>query len=111
MLNEAELKLLKSAIRMNMIVMAIAFGLLAGGVLWLGTVILLLRGGYDVGMHLSAALGFPARVQRHLVGGVDRLGLGLRPWGPLRGHVLLELCAHLARAAHERIARYARCHD
>ena len=53
MLNQDERKLLKAAIRMNMIVMAIAFGLLAGGVLWLGTVILLLRGGYNVGLHLS----------------------------------------------------------
>lgn len=53
MLNEAELKLLKAAIRMNMIVMGIAFGLLGGSILWLSTVILLLRGGYDVGLHLS----------------------------------------------------------
>lgn len=53
MLNEAELKLLKAAIRMNMIVMGIAFALLGGGILWLSTVILLLRGGYDVGLHLS----------------------------------------------------------
>jgi hypothetical protein len=53
MLNQAELTLLKAAIRMNMIVMGIAFGLLGGGILWLSTVILLLRGGYDVGLHLS----------------------------------------------------------
>jgi hypothetical protein len=53
MLNEVELKLLKAAIRMNMIVMGIAFALLGGGILWLSTVILLLRGGYDVGLHLS----------------------------------------------------------
>ncbi|MBA3254600.1 MAG: hypothetical protein H0T67_10135 [Burkholderiaceae bacterium] len=53
MLNDAELNLLKAAVRMNMIVMGIAFGLLGGSVLWLSTVILLLRGGYDVGLHLS----------------------------------------------------------
>ncbi len=53
MLNEAELKLLKTAIRMNMIMMGIAFGLLGGSILWLSTVILLLRGGYYVGAHLS----------------------------------------------------------
>lgn len=53
LLNQAELDLLKAAIRMNMIVMGIAFGLLGGSMLWLSTVILLLRGGYDVGLHLS----------------------------------------------------------
>jgi len=53
MLNEVETRLLQAAIRMNMIVMGIAFGLLCGGLLWLGTVILVLRGGYAVGMHLS----------------------------------------------------------
>jgi len=52
-LNQAELSLLKAAIRMNMIVMGIAFGLLGGGILWLSTVVLLLRGGHDVGPHLS----------------------------------------------------------
>ena len=53
LLSQAEVGLLKAAIRMNMIVMGIAFGLLGGTVLWLSTVILLLRGGYDVGVHLS----------------------------------------------------------
>jgi hypothetical protein len=53
MLNDAELRLLQAAIRINMIVMALAFGLLCGGALWVGTVILLLRGGWDVGLHLS----------------------------------------------------------
>ena len=53
MLNQAESTLLKAAIRMNMIVMGIAFGLLGGVILWLSTIILLLRGGYDVGLHLS----------------------------------------------------------
>ena len=53
LLNQAELRLLKAAIRMNMIVMAIAFGLLGGSILWLSTVILLVRGGHDVGPHLS----------------------------------------------------------
>ena len=53
LLNQAELTLLKAAVRMNMIVMGIAFGLLGGSILWLSTVILLLRGGYDVGLHLS----------------------------------------------------------
>ena len=53
LLNQAELRLLKAAIRMNMIVMGIAFGLLGGSILWLSTVILLVRGGHDVGPHLS----------------------------------------------------------
>ncbi|HZA96610.1 MAG TPA: hypothetical protein VE421_10775 [Burkholderiaceae bacterium] len=53
LLNQAELRLLKAAIRMNMIVMAIAFGLLGGSILWLSTVILLVRGGDAVGPHLS----------------------------------------------------------
>ena len=53
LLNRAELRLLNAAIRMNMIVMAIAFGLLGGCILWLSTVILLVRGGHAVGPHLS----------------------------------------------------------
>lgn len=53
LLNQAELSLLKAAIRMNMTVMGIAFGFLGGSILWLSTVILLLRGGPDVGLHLS----------------------------------------------------------
>ncbi|MDQ3215975.1 MAG: hypothetical protein M3P99_07880 [Pseudomonadota bacterium] len=53
MLNKAESTLLKAAIRMNMIVMGIAFGLLGGSILWLGTVLLILRGGNNVGLHLS----------------------------------------------------------
>jgi len=53
LLNQAELSLLKAAIRMNMIVMGIAFGLLGGIIVCLSTVILLVRGGYDVGLHLS----------------------------------------------------------
>ena len=53
LLNQAEVSLLKAAIRMNMIVMGIAFGLLGGSILGLSTVILLLRGGPDVGLHLS----------------------------------------------------------
>jgi len=52
-LNKAESTLLKAAIRMNMIVMGIAFGLLGGSILWLGTVLLVLRGGINVGPHLS----------------------------------------------------------
>lgn len=53
MLNESETRVLQGAIRVNTIVMAVAFGLLGGAMLWLGTVILLLRGGPDVGAHLS----------------------------------------------------------
>ena len=53
MLDEAELKLLNAAIRTNAIVMAVAFGLLGGVILWLATAILLLRGGENVGAHLA----------------------------------------------------------
>jgi hypothetical protein len=53
MLDEAELKVLKAAIRINTIVTAVAFGLLGGAILWFSTSILLLRGGGNVGAHLS----------------------------------------------------------
>ena len=53
MLDEAEQKVLHTAIWINTIIMAVALGLLCGSILWLSTVILVLRGGYNVGMHLS----------------------------------------------------------
>jgi len=53
MLDEAEQKVLQAAIRINTIIMAVALGLLCGSLLWLSTAILMLRGGPNVGMHLS----------------------------------------------------------
>jgi len=53
MLDEAEVKVLNAAIRVNTIIMAVVLGLLCGGVLWLSTVVMLLRGGHYVGLHLS----------------------------------------------------------
>ena len=53
MLTAAENNVLSAAIRVNTIIMAVAFGVLGGALLWLSTVILLLRGGHYVGMHLS----------------------------------------------------------
>jgi hypothetical protein len=53
MLTAAENDVLSSAIRVNTIIMAAAFAILGGGLLWFSTVILLLRGGHYVGMHLS----------------------------------------------------------
>jgi hypothetical protein len=44
---------LKAAIRVNTIIMAVTFGLLGGVLLWLSTAVLLLRGGHYVGLHLS----------------------------------------------------------
>lgn len=53
MLDEAEVRVLSAAIRVNTIIMAVVLGLLCGVVLWSSTAILLLRGGYNVGKNLS----------------------------------------------------------
>lgn len=53
MLTATETNTLNAAIRLNTIIMAVALGLLGGALLWLSTVVLLVRGGYNVGMHLS----------------------------------------------------------
>ena len=53
MLNDAEVRVLNAAVRVNTIIMAVALGLLGGVVLFLSTVILLLRGGHNVGKNLS----------------------------------------------------------
>ena len=53
MLDDAEGKVLNAAIRVNTIIIAVAMGLLCGAILWSSTAILLLRGGPDVGAHLS----------------------------------------------------------
>jgi hypothetical protein len=53
LLSEAEEQVLRAAIRINTIIMAIAIGSLCGALLWLSTAILLVRGGHNVGMHLS----------------------------------------------------------
>lgn len=52
-LDQAEVDVMNAAIRINTIIMAVAFGLLGGAILWLSTAILLLRGGYNVGVNLS----------------------------------------------------------
>jgi hypothetical protein len=52
-LRKSELMLLGAAIRLNTIVTAFAFGLMSGTAVWLATVILVARGGEDVGTHLS----------------------------------------------------------
>jgi hypothetical protein len=53
MLTFAENNVLAVAIRVNTIIMAVAFAVLGGGLLFLSTVVLLLKGGQYVGMHLS----------------------------------------------------------
>ena len=87
MLNEADMRLLKTAVRMNMIVMAIAFGLLGGSILWLSTIILLLRGGYNVGLHLSLLSVFLPGYSVTWSGAWVGLGWGLI-FGGLSGAIL-----------------------
>lgn len=53
MLDAAEERVLTASIRINTIIMAVSLGLLCGIILWLSTAVLLLRGGYKVGLHLS----------------------------------------------------------
>ena len=52
-LRKSELMLLGAAIRLNTVVTAFAFGLMSGSVIWLATVILVAKGGEEVGSHLS----------------------------------------------------------
>ena len=52
-MNNTEHTLLKSLVRLNMAIMGGIAGLFGGAALWLATVILLLRGGEQVGKHLS----------------------------------------------------------
>jgi hypothetical protein len=52
-LRKSELMLLGAAIRLNTIVTAFAFGLMSGSAIWLATVILVAKGGDEVGTHLS----------------------------------------------------------
>jgi hypothetical protein len=52
-LDAAEERVLQASIRINTIIMAVTLGLLCGTILWLSTVVLLLRGGFKVGLHLS----------------------------------------------------------
>jgi hypothetical protein len=60
MLDEAELRLLRTTVRINTLIMAVALGLLGGAILWLSTIILLVRDGEHVGRHLSLlAVFFP----------------------------------------------------
>ena len=85
MLDEAEVKVLKAAIRINTIIMAVVLGLLCGVILWLSTAILLLRGGHNVGMHLSLLSvffpGYSVTLERRL----DRLAVGFCLWRTVRG--------------------------
>ena len=48
-----EERLLRTAIRLNMIVTAVAFGLASGAAIWLATIALVVKGGDDPGAHLS----------------------------------------------------------
>ena len=104
LLNQAELRLLKAAIRMNMIVMALAFGLLGGSILWLSTVILLLRGGEHVGPHLSLLSVFLPGYSVTWSGAWIGLAWGCRLWGTVGSHLVLELREHVARATHRPLA-------
>ncbi len=52
-MNNAEHTLLGSLVRLNMAIMGAIAGLFGGAALWLATVVLLLRGGEQVGKHLS----------------------------------------------------------
>jgi len=52
-LRESELMLLGAAIRLNTIVTALTFGLMSGTAIWVATAILLLKGGENLGAHLS----------------------------------------------------------
>ena len=101
MLNEAEMGLLKTAMRMNMIVMAIAFGLLGGSILWLSTVILLLRGGYDVGSHLSLLSVFLPGYSVTWSGAWVGLWWGFILRRSVGSDPLLELREHVARATRQ----------
>lgn len=53
MLSTSESTLLASLVRLNMSIMGAMTGVFAGALLWLATVVLLLRGGPNVGKHLS----------------------------------------------------------
>ena len=52
-MTNAELSLLRVLIRMNTAIMAALGALFGGAGLWLATAILLMRGGDDIGRHLS----------------------------------------------------------
>jgi protoporphyrinogen oxidase len=53
MLTQAEARLLKSLVRLNTVIMAGIGAVLLGATLWLATAVLLVRGGENVGQHLS----------------------------------------------------------
>lgn len=53
MLSTNERTLLASLVRLNMVIMGTITGIFSGALLWLATAILLLRGGTEVGKHLS----------------------------------------------------------
>jgi protoporphyrinogen oxidase len=53
MLTDAEARLLKFLVRLNTAIMAAIGALLVGAALWLATAVLLVRGGENVGRHLS----------------------------------------------------------
>lgn len=53
MLSTTERTLLTSLVRLNMAIMGAITGLFTGALLWLATAVLLLRGGPEVGKHLS----------------------------------------------------------
>ncbi len=60
MLSESELKVLSASIRINTIIAAVALGSIGGAIMWLSTAILVMRGGPNVGFHLSLlAVFFP----------------------------------------------------
>ena len=51
--NDEPDRLLDRVIRFNLIAIAVTMGLMAGAILWLATVILLFKGGENVGLHLG----------------------------------------------------------
>ncbi len=100
MLNDNETKILNAAIRTNVVVMACAFGLVAGVALWLSTVLLLLRGGDKVGPHLSLLSVFFPGYEVTWVGAWVGLAWGF-VFGAISGAVLY---LGYARVLKERLA-------
>ncbi len=106
MLDDAERKVLNAAIRVNTVIMAVAMGLLCAAILWSSTAILLLRGGPDVGAHLSLLSVFLPRLQRDLERCVDRLVVGIYIWRAFRDRPLLELRPDTPRTSLRAVGRF-----
>lgn len=96
-LRKSELMLLGAAIRLNTIVTAFAFGLMSGTAVWLATVVLVARGGEDVGTHLSLLSVFFAGYSVTWSGAWIGLAWGF-VYGGLSGGILYWTYARSLRA-------------